>query len=127
MILGIYVLQTALIYSAIVLFVICFTILALKQLYDAEKYKYCFQVLRNMVVEVNHIHRLVLKQLMLWFGVLVCLAIVLAGGLYLFVSQLFYADRCLYRCQKVITAGIGHNFYLSCIFTQLLCQHIDIV
>ena len=62
---AIYVMQTALIYSAIVLFVICFTILALQQLYDAGKYKYRFQVLRNMGVEEPRIHRLILKQLML--------------------------------------------------------------
>lgn len=93
---AIYVLQTALIYSAIVLFVICFTILALQQLYDAGKYKYRFQVLRNMGVEENHIHRLVLKQLMLWFGVPVCLAIVLAGVFFIYLLLSFSTQIAVY-------------------------------
>lgn len=76
---AIFVMQTALIYSAIVLFVICFTILALQQLYDAGKYKYRFRVLRNMGVEEDRIHSLVLAQLELWFGLPVGAALLLAG------------------------------------------------
>lgn len=93
---AIYVMQTALIYSAIVLFVICFTILALQQLYDAGKYQYRFQVLRNMGVEESHIHRLVLKQLLLWFGVPVCLAIALAGMFFLYLFFSFSTQITVY-------------------------------
>ena len=97
---GIYVMQTALIYSAIVLFVICFTILALQQLYDAGKYKYRFQVLRNMGVEEPRIHRLILKKLMLWFGVPVGLAVILAG---IFFIYLFFS----FSAQIVAYIGVG--------------------
>lgn len=94
--LAIYVMQTVLIYCAIVLFVICFTILALQQLYDAGKYKYRFQVLKNMGVEETHIHRLVRKQLALWFGLPVCLAIVLAGIFFLYLMFSFSAQLTVY-------------------------------
>ncbi len=97
---AIYVMQTALIYSAIVLVVICFTILALQQLYDARKYKYRFQVLRNMGVEETRIHQLILKQLMLWFGLPVGLSVILAG---IFFSYLFFS----FSTQIVVYIGVG--------------------
>ena len=46
-----FVLQAAMLYAAVVLMVICLTILSLQQLLDAEKYKYRFSVLRNLGVE----------------------------------------------------------------------------
>ena len=51
----IFIMQPGLTYSAIILFVTCFTILALQQLSDSGKYKYRFRVLRNMGVEEPHI------------------------------------------------------------------------
>lgn len=53
----IFIMQTGLTYSAIILFVTCFTILALQQLSDSGKYKYRFRVLRNMGVEEPHIRK----------------------------------------------------------------------
>lgn len=82
---AIYVLQIALIYCAIILFVICFTILALQQLYDSGKYKYRFQVLRNIGVEETHIRNLIVKQLGVWFGIPVGLAILLSGVFFLYL------------------------------------------
>jgi len=93
---AIYVMQTALIYCAIVLFVICFTILALQQLYDGGKYKYRFRVLRNMGVEETHVRRLILKQLMLWFGLPVGLAVVLAGIFFIYLLFSFSAQIAVY-------------------------------
>lgn len=81
----IFIIQTGLIYSAIILFVICFTILSLQQLSDSGKYRYRFQVLRNMGVEENHIRRLVLKQLGIWFGVPVMVALLISSAFILFL------------------------------------------
>lgn len=81
----IFIVQTGLIYSAIILFVICFTILSLQQLSDSGKYRYRFQVLRNMGVEENHIRRLVLKQLGIWFGVPVMVALLISSAFILFL------------------------------------------
>ena len=81
----IFIVQTGLIYSAIILFVICFTILSLQQLSDSGKYRYRFQVLRNMGVEENHIRRLVLKQLGIWFGVPVMVDLLISSAFILFL------------------------------------------
>lgn len=81
----IFIVQTGLIYSAIILFAICFTILSLQQLSDSGKYRYRFQVLRNMGVEENHIRRLVVKQLGIWFGVPVMVALLISSAFILFL------------------------------------------
>lgn len=109
---AIFVMQTALIYSAIVLFVICFTILALQQLYDAGKYKYRFQVLRNMGIEEDRIHSLILKQLELWFGLPVGVSIILAGIFFVYLLFSFSTQISVYigtgslLCQVVVTFSI---------------------
>ena len=56
------------VYGAVVLMVICFTILSLQQLWDANQYRYRFGVLRKLGVEDRSIHHLISKQLALWFG-----------------------------------------------------------
>lgn len=63
-----FVLQAAMLYGAIVLMVICLTVLSLQQLLDAGKYKYRFSVLQKLGVEEQQIEKLVLKQLSVWFG-----------------------------------------------------------
>lgn len=73
-----FILQAAMLYSAIVLFVICLTILSLQQLFDAGHYRYRFSVLRKLGVEESHIEKLMLKQLGVWFGLPVLVAIVVS-------------------------------------------------
>ncbi|WP_330588664.1 ABC transporter permease [Eisenbergiella porci] len=73
-----FILKASLIYSAIVLVVMCLTVLALQQLLDAEKYHYRFSVLRKMGVEEKELHTLALKQLGVWFGLPITSAIVVA-------------------------------------------------
>ncbi len=63
-----FVLQASFLYGAVVLMVICLTILSLQQLLDAGKYKYRFSVLRKLGVDEQKIGKLVLKQLGVWFG-----------------------------------------------------------
>lgn len=60
---GNFILQASMIYSAVVLMVICLTVLSLQQLLDAGQYKYRFCVLRKLGVEKTHIEKLILKQL----------------------------------------------------------------
>ena len=55
-------------YAAVVLFIICFTILALQQLLDSSLYSGRFGVLKKLGVEDKHIERLIFKQLAFWFG-----------------------------------------------------------
>lgn len=92
----IFIMQTGLTYSAIILFVICFTILALQQLSDSGKYKYRFRVLRNIGVEESHIQKLILKQLSVWFGVPVTLALILSGVFLVFLLVGFYMQISVY-------------------------------
>lgn len=75
---GNFVLQATMLYGAVVLMVICLTILSLQQLLDAGKYKYRFGVLRKLGVEEEKIGRLVLKQLSVWFGLPILVAVIVA-------------------------------------------------
>lgn len=56
------------IYGAVVLSVMCLTVLTLQQLLDSNQFRYLFSILRKMGVE-EKIERLVLKQLGVWFGI----------------------------------------------------------
>ena len=73
-----FVLQATMLYGAVVLMVICLTILSLQQLLDAGKYNYRFGVLRKLGVEEEKISRLVLKQLSVWFGLPILVAVIVA-------------------------------------------------
>lgn len=74
-----FVLQAVMIYGAVVLMVICFTVLSLQQLLDCAHYKYRFAVLRKLGVEEKDIGRLVLRQLGVWFGLPVAVAVCVAA------------------------------------------------
>lgn len=71
----IFITKASMTYGAIVLLIMCFTILALQQLLDATHYCYRFGVLRKMGVEEKHIDKLILKQLGVWFGLPIGVAI----------------------------------------------------
>ncbi len=75
---GNFVLQASMLYGAVVLMVICLTVLSLQQLLDADKYRYRFSVLRKMGVEEQRIGKLVLKQLGVWFGLPILVAIIVS-------------------------------------------------
>ena len=74
-----FVLQAVMLYGAVVLMVICFTVLSLQQLLDSAHYKYRFAVLRKLGVEEKDIGRLVLRQLGVWFGLPVAVAVCVAA------------------------------------------------
>lgn len=73
-----FILHTGMIYGAVVLMVICLTVLSLQQLLDAGRYKYRFSVLRKLGVEEQHINKLILEQLSVWFGLPIIAAIMVA-------------------------------------------------
>lgn len=74
-----FVLQAVMIYGAVVLMVICLTVLSLQQLLDAGHYRYRFSVLRKLGVEERDIEHLILKQLGVWFGLPIIVAVFVAG------------------------------------------------
>ena len=73
-----FILKTAMIYGAVVLMVMCLTILSLQQLLDAGKYKYRFGVLRKLGTEESDIKKLMRKQLRVWFGLPITVAVIVS-------------------------------------------------
>lgn len=74
-----FILQATMIYGAVVLVVICLTTLSLQQLLDANKYSFRFSVLRKLGVEEQDIKKLVRKQLGVWFGLPVAVAVIVSA------------------------------------------------
>lgn len=91
-----FVLQATMLYGAVVLMVICLTILSLQQLLDAGKYKYRFGVLRKLGVEEEKIGRLVLKQLSVWFGLPILVAVIVATVVIAYFIQTVLAEISAY-------------------------------
>lgn len=73
-----FILQATMLYGAVVLVVICLTILSLQQLLDAGKYKYRFGVLRKLGTEESDIKKLMRKQLRVWFGLPITVAVIVS-------------------------------------------------
>ncbi len=100
------------IYGAVVLMVICLTVLSLQQLLDAGHYRYRFSVLRKLGVEESRIERLMLKQLGVWFGLPVTLAIGVSGVVITYFFRTISAEIAAYiglaslLQQAGVTAGI---------------------
>ena len=100
----IFLFHAVMVYGAVVLMVICFTILSLQQLWDANQYRYRFGVLRKLGVEDRSIHHLISKQLALWFGLPVGLAVLISGA----ISAFFF-----WSIATEINAYLGFDALLS--------------
>lgn len=83
---GMFTIKIAMTYGALVLLIICFTVLSLQLLSDAPSYHYRFGILRNMGVDEAAINRLAVRQIAVWFGmpVLVSLAISVVATAFFF-------------------------------------------
>lgn len=109
---GNFVLQAAMLYGAVVLMVICLTILSLQQLLDAGKYKYRFSVLRKLGVEERRIGKIVLKQLCVWFGLPIMVAVIVSAVVIAYFVQTISAEISAYMgfgaliLQAGMTVGI---------------------
>ncbi len=124
-----FMLQASLLYGAIVLMVICLTILSLQQLLDANQYGYRFSVLQKLGVENKHIKKLVLKQLAVWFGLPIVVAMLVSSVVIIYFIQTISAEISAYigfgtlMVQIGITVGIL-GLLLICYFisTWILFQ-----
>ena len=103
---GNFVLQATFVYSAVVLMVICLTILSLQQLLDAAHYKYRFGVLHELGVDRQEAERLILKQLAVWFG----LPITVAAFVSIIVAAYFF---------ETISAQISAYIGVGALLTQV--------
>lgn len=112
-----FVLQATMTYSAVVLLIICFTILSLQQLLDNAHYRYRFGVLRKLGVEEDERNRLILKQLAVWFG----LPISVAAFVSILVTAYFFETISLqisaYIGTETLLAQVGT---IACILLMLL-------
>lgn len=127
---GMFVLQAVMIYGGIVLMVICLTILSLQQLLDAGHYQYRFSILRKLGVEEKDIGNLVLKQLGVWFGLPITVAVLVAIVIVAYFIQSVSAEITAYigfgtlLAQILMTGGIL-ALLLVCYFisTWVLFKH----
>lgn len=107
-----FVLKASMIYGAVVLMVMCLTVLALQQLLDAGKYRYRFSVLRKLGVEEPQIGKLVLKQLSVWFGFPIIVSVIVSTVVLTYFIQTVATEISAYigfgtlMLQLCITIGI---------------------
>lgn len=118
-----FILQTGMIYGAVVLMVICLTVLSLQQLLDAGQYKYRFSVLRKLGVEEHHINKLILKQLSVWFGLPIIVAIIVAAVVIGYFIQTISAEIYAYIGLTALMLQIGATVGILVIL--LLCYFIS--
>ena len=110
-------------YGAVVLMVICLTILSLQQLLDAGKYKYRFSVLRKMGVEEQRIGKLVLKQLGVWFGLPIIVAITVSTVVIAYFIQTITAEISAYIGFGALMVQIGMT--VGVLVLLLVCYFIS--
>ncbi|MDE6844250.1 MAG: ABC transporter permease [Lachnospiraceae bacterium] len=107
-----FVLQAVMLYGAVILMVICLTILSLQQLLDAGHYRYRFAVLRKLGVEEKDVEHLILKQLGVWFGLPVIVAILVSAVIATYFIQSVSAQISAYigfgtlMMQILVTGGV---------------------
>lgn len=118
-----FVLQTSMLYGAIVLMVICLTILSLQQLLDAGKYQYRFSVLRKLGVEEQRIGRIVLKQLSVWFGLPILVAIIVSTVVIAYFVQAISAEISAYIGFGDLTLQIGMTIGILALL--LICYFVS--
>ena len=118
-----FVLQAAMLYGAIVLMVICLTILSLQQLLDADKYKYRFSVLRKLGVEEPQIGRLVLKQLSVWFGLPILVGVIVSVVVIVYFIQTVSAEISAYIGFRTLMLQIGMTAGILALL--LICYFIS--
>lgn len=118
-----FVLQATMLYGAVVLMVICLTILSLQQLLDAGKYKYRFGVLRKLGVEEEKIGTLVLKQLGVWFGLPILVAVVVATVVIVYFIQTVSAEISAYIGFGALLLQMG--IIVGILVLLLICYFIS--
>lgn len=118
-----FILQAAMLYGAVVLMVICLTMLSLQQLLDAGQYKYRFSVLRKLGVEEKHIGKLILKQLRVWFGLPIIVAILVSAVVITYFIQIISAEISAYIGFGTLMLQIGIT--MGILIILLICYFIS--
>ncbi|MDH6364176.1 putative ABC transport system permease protein [Enterococcus sp. PF1-24] len=95
-------------YIGAVFLIVAMSILAIQQLSDTTKYKYCYQILGNLGVNQREKNKIVLKQLALYYLFPVAITIFLGLFLGIFLSSAFVANTGLINV-------FGPQYYLSAV------------
>lgn len=101
-----FLMESMMIYGAVVLMVICLTILSLQQLLDLDQHRYRFGVLRKLGADEKTIGTLVLGQLGVWFGIPVVLAILVSAVILAYFLQTVSVELAAYVGMGVVGAQI---------------------
>ncbi|MCC2253506.1 ABC transporter permease [Ruminococcus sp. CLA-AA-H200] len=118
-----FMLKAVMTYGGIVLMVICLTVLSLQQLLDASQYRYRFSVLRSLGVEEREIRRLVFRQLGVWFGLPVALALVISCVVVAGFIQTFSAEISAYIGAETLLMQLGITVLILAML--LVCYFIS--
>lgn len=102
-----FVLQASMLYAAVVLMVICLTVLSLQQLLDAGQYRCRFSVLRSLGVEEEQMGKLVLRQLGVWFGLPIAAAVLVSAVVIAYFIQTIEAEISAYIGFDALLLQIG--------------------
>ena len=90
---------------------------------DASQYKYRFSVLRKLGVEDTHIGKLVLKQLGIWFGLPIVVAIIVSTMVIIYFIQTISAEISAYIGFGALMSQIGTT--VSILALLLICYFIS--
>lgn len=102
-----FVLQAAMIYSAVVLMIICLTILSLQQLSDAVHVRYRFGVLHKLGVDRQETEQLIVKQLAVWFGLPVVTAVLISVIIVVYFFEMISAQISAYVGWETLLVQVG--------------------
>jgi len=102
-----FIMRASMMYGAMVLLVICFTILSMQQLSDTRQCRYRFGVLWQLGVEEKSIDRLVRRQLGVWFGLPVITAVVVSGIAIVYFLQMISVEIAAYIGYDVLLRQTG--------------------
>ncbi|MEW9094896.1 MAG: FtsX-like permease family protein [Clostridiaceae bacterium] len=107
------------IYTAIVLIIICLTVLSLQQLSDSFEHKERFNVLRKLGVDDKEIDKLITKQMGIWFGIPIAVALIgFAIFIYVFV-QITLGEIMAYVGSNIFILSIGLSVGISIIILSI--------
>lgn len=109
-------------YIGVVLIIICFTVLSLQQLSDSSEHRYRFSVLQKIGVEDTEVDRLILKQMVIWFGIPILTALVGSSIILNYFIKSSFKQLFSYVGVNVLITNIGVTcgvilIILLCYFT----------
>lgn len=118
----VFVMEAIMLYGAVILLIICFTILALQQLTDSTDFNKRFVVLRKLAVSQESIRKVVKKQMAFWFGIPVILSILTGGSIVFSFFQCYSEDLLAYVGSDTLMTNVV--FIICAIITILVCYFI---